>query len=37
MTTGSMHNAALTLMCVELLGGTAGVGVADGADDGPVE
>ncbi len=27
-----MHNTALTLMCVELLGGIAGVGVADGAD-----
>lgn len=34
---GAMHNTALTLMFVELLGGTAGVGVADGADGVPVE
>jgi hypothetical protein len=32
-----MHNTALTLMFVELLGGTAGVDVADGADDVPVD
>jgi hypothetical protein len=37
---GAMHNTALTFMFVELLGGAAGVarvGVADGADDVPVE
>jgi hypothetical protein len=33
---GAMHDTALTLMFVELLGGAAGVGVADGADDVPV-
>lgn len=30
MTMGAMHNAALTLIFVELLGGTTGVGTADG-------
>jgi hypothetical protein len=32
MTMGAMHDTALTLMFVELLGGTGGVGVADGVD-----
>lgn len=32
---GAMHYTALTLMCVELLGGTVGVGIAGGTDDVP--
>lgn len=33
----AMYYTALTLMCVELLGGIAGVGVAGGTGDVPVE
>lgn len=32
-TVGATENTPLTLMFVELLGGTAGLGVADGADE----